>query len=44
MVVYSMQAANPRPDVDISSIDVRRTSDRANPAVLAITLGDVLTD
>jgi beta-galactosidase len=44
MVVYSMQAANPRPDVEIKSIDVRRTSDRANPAVLAITLGDVLTE
>ena len=43
MVVYSMQAANPRPDVEIESIDVRRTSTRANPAVLAVTLGDVLT-
>lgn len=43
MVVYSMQAANPRPDVEIRAIDVRRTSDRANPAVLAITLGQLLT-
>ncbi len=41
-VLYSMQAANPRPEIEISSIDVRRTSDRAVPAVLAITLGEII--
>jgi hypothetical protein len=38
-----MQAANPRPDVPIASIDVVRTSQRAVPAVLGITLGEVFT-
>jgi beta-galactosidase len=44
MTLYSMQAPNPRPEVEIRTLDIRRTSDRANPAVLAITLGEVLTD
>jgi beta-galactosidase len=41
-VLYSMQAANPRPDVAIESIDIVRTSERAVPAVLGITLGEVI--
>jgi hypothetical protein len=41
-VLYAMQAANPRPDVVIESIDLIRTSQRAVPAVLGITLGEVL--
>jgi hypothetical protein len=41
-VLYSMQAANPRPDVAIESIDIVRTSQRAVPAVLGITLGKVI--
>jgi hypothetical protein len=41
-VLYSMQAANPRPDVAIESIDIVRISPRAVPAVLAITLGQVI--
>jgi len=41
-LLYSMQAANPRPDVEIESIDVVRTSPRACPAVLAVTLGEIL--
>jgi beta-galactosidase len=42
-VVYSMQAANPRPDVEIKTIDVVRASTRATPAVLAITTGKVIS-
>jgi hypothetical protein len=43
-VVYSMQVKNPRPDVEIESIDVVPGNDdrRAVPAVLGITLGDVV--
>jgi hypothetical protein len=41
-VLYSMQATNPRPDVEIQSIEVVRTSDRAVPAVLGITPGDII--
>ncbi len=43
-VLYSMQAPNPRPHVPIQSIDVVRTTDRATPAVIAITLGEILTE
>lgn len=43
-VLYSMQAANPRPDAVIESIDLVRTSDRAVPAVLGITLGEVISN
>jgi beta-galactosidase len=42
-VLYSMQAANPRPDVEIKTIDVVRASTRATPAVLAISTGKVIT-
>jgi hypothetical protein len=42
-VLFAMQAANPRPDVPIATIDLVRTSQRAVPAVLGITLGEVLT-
>lgn len=42
-VLYSMQAANPRPDAVIQSIDLIRTSDRAVPAVLGINLGEVVS-
>jgi hypothetical protein len=41
-VLYAMQATNPLPDVAIESIDLIRTSQRAVPAVLGITLGEVL--
>jgi hypothetical protein len=41
-VVYSMQAANPRPDVAIESIDILKGDDRAVPAVLGITLGQIV--
>jgi hypothetical protein len=41
-VLYAMQAANPLPDVLIETIDLIRTSQRAVPAVLGITLGEVL--
>ncbi|MFW6303208.1 MAG: sugar-binding domain-containing protein [Candidatus Sumerlaeota bacterium] len=43
-VVYGMQVKNPRPDVEIESIDVvpGKESGRAVPAVLGITLGDVI--
>ena len=41
-VVYSMQVANPRPDVAIKSIDVVKGDDRAAPALLAITLGEIV--
>jgi beta-galactosidase len=41
-VLYSMQAANPRPDVKIASMDVVRTSDRAVPAVVAVSLGQIV--
>jgi hypothetical protein len=41
-VLYNMQTANPRPDVEMRSIDVVRTSDRAVPAVLGITLGEIV--
>jgi len=46
--LYSMQVANPRPDVPIKSVDVMPgknekggRSNRAVPAVLAITLGEL---
>ena len=49
-VLYSMQTQNPRPDVEIGSIDVALPLDnngnpqgnRAIPAVLAITLGTII--
>lgn len=49
-VLYSMQAANPRPDVEIETIDFvlptdgsgQRRGDRAIPVLLAITLGTIL--
>ena len=41
-IVYSMQAPNPRPDVAIATIDAVRASDRATPAVLAISTGTVV--
>jgi hypothetical protein len=41
-VLYSMQAANPRPEMEIVSIDAVRTSRRAVPAVLGITLGEIV--
>ncbi|MHC4401644.1 MAG: glycosyl hydrolase 2 galactose-binding domain-containing protein [Planctomycetota bacterium] len=42
-VLYSMQAANPRPQVAIDSIDLIRATDRATPAVVAVTLGEILS-
>ncbi len=42
--IYSMQAANPRPSVEIESIDVVRGGNRATPAVLGITLGEILAE
>ena len=42
--IYAMQAANPRPNVPIESIDVLRGGNRATPAVLAITLGEILAE
>jgi hypothetical protein len=41
-VLYAMQAANPRPDVPIETIDLLRIGQRVVPAVLGITLGEVL--
>ncbi len=43
-VLYSMQAANPRPDAEITSIDVTLGADtnRAVPAVLAITTAQIV--
>ncbi len=41
-VIYSMQADNPRPDVEIESIDVKRADNRGAFAVLAITAGEVV--
>jgi hypothetical protein len=41
-VLYSMQAANPRPDAVIASIDAVRVSQRAVPALVGITLGEIL--
>ncbi len=41
-VLYSMQAANPRPSVEIQTMDLVRTSERAVPAVVAITLGQTI--
>ena len=41
--LYSMQVPNPRPDVPIATIDVVRATDRATPALLSITLGEILT-
>ncbi len=41
-VAYSMQAANPRPDVAIESIDVVKGDGRATPALLGITLGEIV--
>jgi len=43
-VLYSMQVANPRPDVRITSMDIVRTSDRAVPAVVAVSLGQIIED
>jgi hypothetical protein len=42
-VLYGMQVTNPRPDVEIESIDVVAPGPkgRAVPAVLAITLGNI---
>ena len=40
-VLYSMQAANPRPNVEIETMDVARTSTRATPAIVAVTLGEI---
>ena len=42
-VLYSMQVRNPRPDVPIESLDLVADSDRATAAILAVTLGEVLT-
>jgi len=41
-VIYSMTADNPRPDVEITSIDVKRLDTRGAFAVLAITAGEVV--
>jgi len=41
-VIYSMTADNPRPDVKITSVDVKRTDTRGALAVLAITAGEVV--
>lgn len=43
-VLYGMQVKNPRPDVEIKSIDMVPGEDdrKAIPAVLGITLGDVV--
>jgi len=43
-VLYSMQARNPRPDAEIATIDVAlgAATNRAVPAVLAITLGEII--
>ena len=41
-VLYSMQAANPRPDVAIESIEITRTDNRATPAIIALTLGEIV--
>ena len=43
-VLYSMQAENPRPQVEIEFLDAVRTSNRATPAVIAVTLGKILQD
>jgi hypothetical protein len=40
--LYSMKFDNPRPDVVIESIDVEVASDRAVPAVLAITTAEII--
>ncbi len=40
-ILYTMQVDNPRPDVEIESIDAVMAGNRAYPAVLAITLGQV---
>ena len=42
-VLYSMQAANPRPDVEIKTLDIVRAGTRATPAVLAVTTGTVIS-
>jgi hypothetical protein len=41
-VVYSMQADNPRPEVEIETIDIRRRDNRGALAVLAISAGEVV--
>jgi len=41
-VLYTMQAMNPRPDAAIDTIEIVRTSDRATPAVVAVTLGEIV--
>lgn len=43
-VLYSTQVANPRPDAEIESIEVLRTDNRATPAIIAITLGEIIKD
>jgi len=37
-----MQARNPRPEARVQTIDIVRASDRATPAVVAISLGTVV--
>jgi beta-galactosidase len=41
-VLYSVSATNPRPEVEITTIDLIRSSPRAVPAVLGITLGEIV--
>jgi beta-galactosidase len=41
-VLYSVQVRNPRPDVAIETIDAVRSDPRAVPAVLGISLGDLV--
>lgn len=41
-VLYTMQAMNPRPDAVIDTIEIARTSDRATPAIVAVTLGEIV--
>jgi beta-galactosidase len=40
-VLYSMQAMNPRPEVASATIAIVRNSDRATPAIVALTLGEI---
>ncbi len=44
--IYSMKAANPRPDVEIESLDfvLADGADRAVPALLGVTTGKILGD
>ncbi|MGQ9731413.1 MAG: hypothetical protein ACUVX8_09075, partial [Candidatus Zipacnadales bacterium] len=49
-VLYSMQAANPRPEVEIASLEFalpvdeqgKPRGDRAIPVLLAVTLGTII--